>query len=114
MDLPGPAEREKIWPIYLRQYGLANAAGDKRPDDRDWTGAEIRSCCRLAALLDLPLREAARHVVPVAVTAAESVQKLRAWAEGRCLSAGSAGIYTRNGEVPAPPAGRKVNRPSAN
>jgi hypothetical protein len=114
MDLPGPAEREKIWPIYLQQYGLEIAAGNKRPDDSDWTGAEIRSCCRLSALLGLPLREAARHVVPVAVTAAESVQKLRAWAEGRCLSAGNTGIYSRNTEVRLAPAGRKVNRPSSN
>jgi len=24
-------------------------------DDTNWTGAEIKSCCRLAALLDMPL-----------------------------------------------------------
>ena len=46
----------------------------------DWTGAEIRSCCRLSALLDVPLMEAAKHVVPVAATAAESVERLRSWA----------------------------------
>jgi SpoVK/Ycf46/Vps4 family AAA+-type ATPase len=110
MDLPGTAEKEAIWPIHLKHFGLT---GEKRPDDRDWTGAEIRSCCRLAALLDVPLREAARNVVPVAVTASESVQKLRAWAEGRCLSANSPGIYSRNTETPMP-TGRKVSRASAN
>ena len=64
------------------------------PKDDNWTGAEIRSCCRLAALLDLPLSAAAQNVVPVAVTAAESVERLRNWASGRCLSADSTGIYS--------------------
>jgi hypothetical protein len=84
-----------------------------KPKDTDWTGAEIRSCCRLAALLDVSLTEAAKHVVPVAVTAAESVEKLRSWASGRCLSASQAGIYARNSEQPATPT-RKVSRPSSN
>ena len=48
-----------------------------RPVDADWTGAEIRSCCRLAALLDVPLVDAGKHVVPVARTASESVEQLR-------------------------------------
>ena len=53
----------------------------------------MRSCCRLAALLDLPLTAAAQNVVPVAVTAAESVERLRQWASGRCLDAEGGGIY---------------------
>ncbi|MGA2502189.1 MAG: AAA family ATPase, partial [Tepidisphaeraceae bacterium] len=85
IDLPSTAEKEKIWPIHLKKYGLP--ADSQRPEDRGWTGAEIQSCCRLAALLDLPLKEAAKNVVPVAVTAAESVERLRTWAAGRCLDA---------------------------
>jgi hypothetical protein len=54
----------------------------------------------LAALPDLPLKEAAKNVVPVAVTAAESVEKLRAWASGRCLDASRPGIYARKSEMP--------------
>ena len=61
--------------------------------DDHWTGAEIRACTRLAALLDLPLSEAARHIVPVATTAAEAVERLRTWASGRCLAADQPGIY---------------------
>ena len=113
LDLPGSAERDSIWTIYLREYALdANA---RRPDDHDWTGAEIRSCCRLAALLDVPLIEAAKHVVPVSRTAAEQVEKLRAWASGRCLSASVSGIYARGGAQggTSGPA-RRVSRPSSN
>jgi SpoVK/Ycf46/Vps4 family AAA+-type ATPase len=111
LDLPGTAERDRIWPLYLDRYGLDPA--QKRPRDDDWTGAEIQSCCRLAALLDVPLSEAATHVVPVAVTAAESVEGLRNWASGRCLDASRGGIYAR-GNPAAPKAGRRVARPSSN
>lgn len=99
--------------MYRQQFDIA--AGQAKPDDTDWTGAEIRSCCRLAALLDIPLTQAARNVVPVAVTAAESVEKLRTWASGRCLSASTPGIYARNGAKPSSKPGRRINRgPSDN
>jgi hypothetical protein len=55
----------------------------------------------LAALLDVTLKEAAQQVVPVAVTAAEQVERLRTWASGRCLSASAPGVYRRDGESPA-------------
>ena len=73
----------------------------KLPNDEQWTGAEIRSCCRLSALLDVPLVQAAQNVVPVAVTAAESVERLRTWASGRCLNADQPGIYTRESTQPS-------------
>ena len=66
-----------------------------RPDDTNWTGAKIKSCCRLASLLDVPLLQAAQNVVPVAVTAGDKVESLRQWASGRCLSADRAGVYSR-------------------
>jgi hypothetical protein len=93
LDLPDEAEREAIWKIFLREFELD--AKQKKPDDAQWTGAEIRACCRLAALLDLPLVQAAQNVVPLAVTAAESIDRLRSWASGRCLSARESGIYRR-------------------
>ena len=92
VDLPTAEQRQIIWEIYLSLFGLD--PNQSRPQDDHWTGAEIRSCCRLAALLDVPLTAAAQNVVPVAVTAAEAVEKLRSWASGRCLSADASGIYT--------------------
>lgn len=91
LDLPGSAEKDKIWQMYIEHFDLP---GQKLPRSTDWTGAEIRSCCRLAALLDLPLLRAAEQVVPVAVTAGESIQKLRSWAAGRCLDASRGGLYS--------------------
>jgi len=91
VDLPGAAEQQEIWQMYRRQFGPSNK--QPLPVHTDWTGAEIRACCRLASLLDLSLVDAAKNIVPVAVTAVESVQRLRMWANGRCLSADSPGIY---------------------
>jgi SpoVK/Ycf46/Vps4 family AAA+-type ATPase len=112
LDLPTAREKEVIWRLYLTHYSLDPA--QRRPRDIEWTGAEIKSCCRLAALLDMPLVEAAQHIVPVAVTAGESVERLRNWASGRCLSADRAGIYTRGTTSPGK-TGRNVARdPSTN
>ena len=97
LDLPAMRERQTIWQMYLERFDLNQK--QQRPVDTDWTGAEIRACCRLSALLDVPLLEAGKHIVPVAVTAAESVERLRHWASGRCLSADKPGIYRR--ETPA-------------
>jgi hypothetical protein len=110
LDLPSTAEKAKIWEIYLRAYQLP---AQELPRSEDWTGAEIKSCCRLAALLDVPLIEAAKQVVPVAVTAAESVERLRNWASGRCLSASVPGLYQRAGAT-VTATGRRVSRAAAN
>ena len=95
LDLPGREEKDTIWRLYLDAFELN--ADQRLPDDTNFTGAEIRACCRLAALLDVPVVQAAQNVVPVAVTGAESVDRLRTWANGRCLSANDPGIYRYNG-----------------
>ena len=112
LDLPGRDQKEIIWRMYLDAFELD--ANQRLPEDNNFTGAEIRACCRLAALLDEPLVQAAQNVVPVAVTAAESVQKLRTWASGRCLSAGDPGIYSHK-PTSKDKARRRVSRdPSSN
>lgn len=111
VDLPGATERRLIWDMYRRQYDIA--ANQPIPNDHDFTGAEIKSCCRLSALLDISLTEAASNVVPVAQTAAEAVTKLRQWASGRCLSADRPGVYRNDGASET--TRRKISsKPSAN
>jgi hypothetical protein len=66
----------------------------------------------LAALLDVPLAQAAQNVVPVSATAAESVERLRNWASGRCLDADRGGIYRGTGAKST--ARRKVSRSPLN
>ncbi len=112
LDLPSPEQRQAIWQLYLRHFQLD--PDQRRPHDEAWTGAEIRACARLAALLDVPLVEAAKNIVPVSSTACESVERLRCWASGRCLSADVPGVYHYRSAV-AQPTRRQVQRdPSSN
>ncbi len=112
LDLPGASEKEAIWNLYREQFQIDRT--QRLPDDTQWTGAEIRACCRLSALLDVSLAQAAQNVVPVAVTAAESVERLRTWASGRCLSAEQPGIYSRETQVASGTRRRVTRDPSAN
>ncbi len=97
LDLPSEEQRQAIWRLYLKAYSLD--VDQELPHDDLWTGAEIQSCCRLSALLDVPLLQAAQNVVPIAVTNAEKIDQLRRWANGRCLSAETTGTY-RSQQVP--------------
>jgi hypothetical protein len=114
LDLPSPKQREAIWDLYIQRFHLDPQ--QDRPVDEGFTGAEIKACCRLAALLDLPLKAAAHYVVPISRTAGESVERLRQWASGRCLDAEGGGIYQVRPAGAAPR--RRVSRgsvdPSAN
>jgi hypothetical protein len=112
VDLPGRDQKDAIWAIYTRHYGLD--AKQARPDDANWTGAEIKSCCRLASLLDVPLVQASQNVVPVAVTAGDKIEGLRQWASGRCLSADRAGVYSRSEGVSGGRVTRVVREPGVN
>ena len=98
--------------IGMQHYGLDPR--QPRPDDAQWTGAEIKSCCRLASLLDVPLVQAAQNVVPVAVTAGDKIESLRQWASGRCLSADRAGVYSRSEGVSGGRVRRVVREPGVN
>jgi len=109
LDLPDREQKDAIWNIYLELFEIDR--DQRMPDDASWTGAEIKACCRLAALLDVPLVQAAQNVVPIALTASESVDRLRNWASGRCLSADQPGIYQHNG---SPKKRRQVRRAPSN
>lgn len=112
VDLPTAEARNYIWELYLNKFDLDK--NQPRPDDSNWTGAEIKSCCRLAALLGVTLIEAAFNVVPVAVTNAESISNLRTWADGRCLSADERGYFKKANAKIAEATGRRKVTPSSN
>jgi adenylate kinase family enzyme len=104
-DLPQAAERKAIWDIYLKRYSAILKAEGKsaehfvvsrsnpKPDDDNWTGREIESCCNNAYMLDWSLTHAAKFVVPVAVADPQTVKTLRQEASGRYISATDDGIY---------------------
>ena len=97
LDLPGQEEKDAIWGIYLDLFAINQQQA--MPDDTDWTGAEIKACCRLAALLDVSLLEASQNVVPVAVTASESVERLRTWASANSQTTRISSPVTTNSQT---------------
>lgn len=88
-DLPTAEEREVIWQIYFKKYGVTG----ELPNDEGWTGAEIKECCRKAHRLGMTLVQAAKYIVPVARSAAEQVKALRQMASGKFISASTPGVY---------------------
>jgi hypothetical protein len=100
-DLPTPAERERIWAIWIRRFALSDITASRRPEDDGWTGAEIRGCCRTAWRLGCTLLEAADFVVPVSISAADQLERLRTAAEGKYLSASNPGVYRHPGRFAA-------------
>lgn len=116
LDLPGEDDRGAIWGQYVEKFQVPFDSRISLPADDGWTGAEIKACCRLAALLDVPLNEAAMNVVPVSRTAGDKIAALRQWADGRCLDANKPGIFTRTdvASTVQTTARRNITRPSTN
>lgn len=101
-DLPDEEERRVIWDYYLGKYELAKKTD--RPNDKDWTGAEIKACCQGAWERNVPLIDAAEFVVPVAKADPERIERLRREAAGRYISASSPGTY----KLPEKKSGRSI------
>ena len=102
LDIPTKEQRNQIWSIYTEHFLKCSPNDTPLPPDTTWTGAEIRACCRLAALLETTPAEAATYIVPVASTSSQKISALREWATGRCLSAEQPGIFTHNPQRIAP------------
>jgi SpoVK/Ycf46/Vps4 family AAA+-type ATPase len=110
LDLPEQSGQAAIWQQYMAAFGIES---QDLPDSSGWTGAEIKACCRLAALLGVSLVEASLNVVPVSRTAVDKIAALRTWADGKCLDANRPGIYQRSDVASSSPR-RNLARPSVN
>jgi hypothetical protein len=91
-DLPTPQERALIWKIYFDKYSLPK---QDLPADTGWTGAEIKNCCDMAWRLEVPVKETAKLIVPMATSASERIANLRVEAHNRYISAAYPGPYQK-------------------
>lgn len=91
VDLPSKKAQEKIWELYMAEFDI----DDKIPYVEDWTGAEIRSCCRLAHSLGKSLAQIAEtNVVPISRSNPELLPNMRKEASGKYLCANTGSIFT--------------------
>lgn len=93
LEVPGIAQQNKIWEIHSKAYNTSEIPA--RIHRKALTGAEVESCCRLAAILDISATEALRYVVPIVESCSEKIHTLSSWAEGRVLDANSGEVYKR-------------------
>lgn len=98
-DLPTADEREAIWQLYEKKYGIVS---QPRPSDEAWTGSEIRECCESAWDTGTTLLEAATYIVPIARSRASEIETMRTEAHGRFLDASHAGTYRYEPEAMKP------------
>jgi hypothetical protein len=109
-DLPEREAKNAMWELYRQRYNIP--VSEPNPADEGWAPGNIEVCCQRAVQYEVPLTEAARYIRP---TSQEDIERLREWADGRCLSASQAGLYHRNGEATSR-ASRRLQRghPSSN
>ena len=112
-DLPrGREGRDPIWAIHRDRYKIPTA--DDVPDDRGWTGAEIRNACQIAWRLKIPLVEAAKFIVPLVASEGGpdgAIERLHKLAHQRFLSVDHPGHYDHVAACPNAP-GSKVEVPA--
>lgn len=108
IDLPSPDEQAAIWPIFEKRYEI-----DAKEKDSfkhlDWTGAEIENVCEKAYDFRISLKEAAKYVVPIAISAKEEIADLRRQASGKFLSASKPGVYVNAEMAVKPTTDRRLN-----
>lgn len=96
-DLPTRVERASIWSLYTAKYNLPAASDEML--DKEWTGAEIESCCEICDKTGLSLEDASAYIVPVSIQGADQIERLRTAADNRFLSASAPGPYRKTAQA---------------
>lgn len=100
--LPTTEERKAIWDIWLTKLpeveGINRTpdGGVEGVDDSNWTGFEIETCVRTADEESVSLQEAARDIIPVAVSGKEQMNSLYMEAHQRYNSVSHQGVFDRH------------------
>lgn len=97
-DTPDDDERNTIWPLQRKRYGIDPADG--QPNDGMWVGRDIRNCCRTARMLGCSLKEAATYTMITGVVSQDLVAQSRILAAtSGYLSVSKPGRYQVPGSI---------------
>jgi len=83
VDLPTEKEREIIFNLYRDTYKVKGTP----PDMAGWSGAEIKSLCRIAAMMETDVIAARKYIMPLSQSMADKIEGLREWARSRTIPA---------------------------
>jgi hypothetical protein len=112
VGFPGRASKDAAWQMYLKRHELES---QELPADEFWTPADIMSCCRLAELQRVPLKDAARWITPSYEKNPKQMDDLMYWAEAAgciCAETGERFKHPKNVKQTTEP--RKVTRKLVN
>ena len=82
---PTEQARKHIWRLWCEHYKITAATSGV--DDDNWSGADIRTCCRLAASMRIPVKDAAKYVIPTSKQYETAITELEEWAVGKAIPA---------------------------
>jgi SpoVK/Ycf46/Vps4 family AAA+-type ATPase len=85
-DLPQEKEKKAIYDFYRKKYNV-ESKGFSVDDMQDWSGAEIKTACRLAYVMNTDIKKASKYVVPIAKTMQSDIDNLRKWAKDKTINA---------------------------
>lgn len=81
VDLPSTKEAKVILEHYKASFDVKG-----NPKNMDgWSGAEIKSVCRIAAMMGTDISKAEDFIIPVSSTMKSEISALRKWAEGKTI-----------------------------
>jgi len=83
VDLPTSRERKIILDLYKKMYHIEG----EPTSTEGWSGAEIKSLCRIAAMMQTTIKEAEAYVMPLSQSMADKIGALRQWAKQRTIPA---------------------------
>ena len=99
IDVPEEDQAAAIFNMYRNKYGLDADNTVNLSDMMGWTGAEIKSLCRLAKGTGVSLREASGMVVPMCKVAKDKLESLRMAASKFAISANAPKEGTAEAQV---------------
>lgn len=105
-DLPTREERDAIWRLYVTKYAITESYEPFL--DEPLTGAEIRTACKVAWRMQTGLAEATGYLVPVAKSAAATIETLRQAANRTMISSATGRLYEINQPKAEPNQKRKL------
>jgi len=105
-DLPQDVERKAIWKVWMKKYKDVTGKIPKGADV-GWVGRNVQRCVDKADRFDQPVQDVAKWITPQGVIEAQTIDKLRAEADGKYLSASYDGVYHK--PKPVAKKGRQMN-----
>lgn len=80
IGLPEEEDQEAILKFYKKKYNVEG----KPSSMLGWSGAEIHSVCRIAAMMEKDISHSEKFIIPVSKTMESEISYLEKWAKGKC------------------------------